>query len=35
MSKTSFSNFGGLIKWPQCVIVGDPITIEQAKEILW
>lgn len=35
MSKTPFSNFGGLIKWPQCVMVGDPITAEQAKEILW
>ena len=27
-------NFGELIKWPQCVIVGKKITVEQAKEVL-
>jgi len=34
MSKPTFKRFGKLIKWPQCVIVGEKITIEQAKEIL-
>ena len=27
-------NFGELIKWPQCVIVGEKLTVDQAKEIL-
>ena len=29
-----YERFGELIKWPQCVIIGNKITIEQAKEIL-
>lgn len=29
-----YKNFGGLPKWPQCVIWGEKITIDQAKEIL-
>ena len=29
-----FKEFGGLIKWPQCVVTGKSVTIEQAKEIL-
>ena len=29
-----YENFGELIKWPQCVIVGKKVTIDQAKEIL-
>lgn len=30
----TYSQFGDLIKWPQCVIVGKKVTVEQAKEIL-
>lgn len=29
-----YKSFGELIKWPQCVITGKKISIEQAKEIL-
>jgi hypothetical protein len=34
MTTPKFKKFGQLIKWPQCVMVGKPVTIEQAKEIL-
>ena len=34
MTQPKFKKFGHLIKWPQCVIVGKPVTIEQAKDIL-
>lgn len=29
-----FEKFGNLNKWPQCVIIGDKISIDQAREIL-
>lgn len=34
MNKNIYESFGELIKWPQCVITGKKISIEQAKEIL-
>lgn len=34
LRQQKFKNFGGLIKWPHCVIIGEPITIDQAKEVL-
>ena len=29
-----FSNFGELIKWPQCVVLGKKVTVDQARDIL-
>ena len=29
-----YKNFGELIKWPQCVIVGEKVELDQAREIL-
>ena len=34
MARQDFKNFGSLVKWPQCVIVGETVTKEQAREIL-
>jgi len=35
MSKENiYKDFGELIKWPQCIIVGNKVTIDQAKDIL-
>lgn len=34
MNRQKFDNFGELPKWSQCVIIGKPVTIDQAKEIL-
>ena len=29
-----FRKFGDLIKWPQCVVIGEKVTVEQAKDII-
>lgn len=34
MKEYRYKDFGGLIKWPQCVITGKKISIDQAREVL-
>ena len=34
MKEYKYKDFGELIKWPQCVITGKKISIDQAREIL-
>lgn len=33
--KKKYKRFGNLIKWPQCVIVGKKISVEQARDVLF